>query len=104
MILGDAIKDALGTDYQRDLHLVGHSMGGQLVLAAGEYLARQYDKGLVGKHLVPSQVTLIDPYMTFNVLSSNSTPPSQNHHFDALLNSMFPFSASEKKFSGKIAI
>ena len=73
MILGDAIKDALGTDYQRDLHLVGHSMGGQLVLAAGEYLARQYDKGLVGKHLVPSQVTLIDPYMTFNVLSSNST-------------------------------
>lgn len=37
-------------------------------------------------------------------LSSNSIPPSQNHHFDAFLNNIFPFSASEKKFSGKIAI
>nr|GMC47657.1 hypothetical protein Iba_chr01aCG13440 [Ipomoea batatas] len=39
------------------------------------------------------------------VPSSNSTPPSQNHHFEeALLNWIFPLSASWKKFSGKIAI
>lgn len=38
------------------------------------------------------------------VLSSNSIPPSQNHHREALLNMIFPLSASLKKVSGKMAI
>ena len=73
MIFGDAIKEALGNDYEHDLHLVGHSMGGQLVLATGEYIALQHDKGNFGAHLVPTQVTLLDPYMTFNALSDGAT-------------------------------
>ncbi len=73
VIFGDAIKQALGSDYAQDLHLVGHSMGGQLVLATGEYLCVQKEEGAVSEHLVPSQVTLIDPYMTFNALSQGAT-------------------------------
>ena len=72
MIFGDAIKQALGADYDKDLHLAGHSMGGQLVLATGEYLAKQFDKGEVGAHLVPTIVTLLDPYMTFNAIDENT--------------------------------
>ena len=73
MIFGDAIREALGDDYAKDLHLVGHSMGGQLVLATGEYITLQHDAGNFGEHLVPTQVTLLDPYMTFNILSEGAT-------------------------------
>ncbi|MBR4800650.1 MAG: hypothetical protein IK048_03150 [Clostridia bacterium] len=62
VIFGDAIRASLGADYGNDLHLVGHSMGGQLVLATGEYLCKLNDKGIVGEHLIPNQVTLVDPY------------------------------------------
>lgn len=71
VIFGDAIRAALGNDYQYDLHLAGHSMGGQLVLATGEYLAVLQEKGTVGDHLVPTQVSLLDPYFGMTKISSN---------------------------------
>lgn len=73
MIFGDAIREALGDDYALDLHLVGHSMGGQLVLATGEYLAVETDKGTFGKHLLPSQVTLVDPYFGFSYVAEGTS-------------------------------
>lgn len=71
MIFGDAVKASLGNDYAKDLHLVGHSMGGQLVLATGEYLAKQQEKGTFGDHLVPNQVSLIDPYFGMTMIGEN---------------------------------
>ena len=62
VLYGDAIIEALGEDYNQSLHLVGHSMGGQLTCAVSQYLSLQYDKGNIGSNLIPDRATLLDPY------------------------------------------
>ncbi len=63
VIFGEAIVEALGKDFSGTLQIAGHSMGGQLTLAASEYLCLQKDKGNIGENLLPDRVTLLDPYL-----------------------------------------
>lgn len=46
------------------LHFVGHSFGGQMVIAAAYTLAMMYDEGLVvNPNCVPDRLSLADPYI-----------------------------------------
>ena len=63
VLFGEAIKDGLGEDYSQPWRLVGHSMGGQLVLATTQNLIYQNEQGTIGDNLLPERVSLIDPYM-----------------------------------------
>ncbi len=61
MLFAESIVNAIGKDYDKELRLVGHSMGGQLVLAGGEYMCILRDKGEI--NYLPTRVTLLDPYL-----------------------------------------
>lgn len=63
VLFGNAIKNGLGSDYNQPWRLVGHSMGGQLVLATTQNLIYQNSQGLIGDNLLPERVSLVDPYM-----------------------------------------
>jgi len=63
VLFGEAIKEGLGADYHQPWRLVGHSMGGQLVLATTQNLIYQNEQGTIGDNLLPERVSLIDPYM-----------------------------------------
>lgn len=65
VLYGEAIKEALGPDYNQTLRIAGHSMGGQLSLATCQYLVHQYNtQAITNKNLVPERVSLIDPYLS----------------------------------------
>ncbi len=61
MLFAESIVEVIGKDYESDLQLAGHSMGGQLVLAGGEYMCILRDKGEI--NYLPARVTLLDPYL-----------------------------------------
>ena len=63
VVFGEAIKSGLGASYNQPWRLVGHSMGGQLVLATTQNLIYQKNAGTIGQNLVPERVSLVDPYM-----------------------------------------
>jgi len=63
VLFGEAIKAGLGADYNQPWRLVGHSMGGQLVLATTQNLIYQNKTGAIGQNLLPERVSLVDPYM-----------------------------------------
>ena len=65
LMYAHALIEALGKDYNKDLHLVGHSMGGQLTLAVSEALCYMKDKGQISKDFLPDRLTLCDPYLTY---------------------------------------
>ena len=68
LLYADAIIEALGNDYEQNLHLVGHSMGGQLSCAVTEALCVKSDKGEIPSTLLPERVTLLDPYFSATAL------------------------------------
>lgn len=68
LLYADALIEALGEEYDKDLHLVGHSMGGQLTLATTEALCLMKDEGKLSGAFLPDRLTVIDPY--FNFLTS----------------------------------
>lgn len=58
--IATVMKNAVNTE----LHFVGHSFGGQMVLAAAYTLAKMYDEGLVvNPGCVPDRISLADPYI-----------------------------------------
>ncbi len=70
MIFGDEITRALGENYSKSIQLIGHSMGGQLVLATSEYLVESCKAGKIGRNLVPERTTLLDPYFGMSELKN----------------------------------
>ncbi len=70
MIFGDAMIEALGANYSKSIQLIGHSMGGQLVLATSEYLVESCKAGTIGRNLVPERTTLLDPYFGMSELKN----------------------------------
>lgn len=75
----DAIKSALGANYNQPLRLVGHSMGGQLVLATTQGLVHQYERGLIGANMIPERVSLIDPYLSNSEMPEGATIDHLDH-------------------------
>ena len=73
VLYGKAIKESLGSDYNGKLHLVGHSVGGQLTAAVSEYLCYEYDDEKIGSNLLPERVTLIDPFMSSTLVTGTIT-------------------------------
>ena len=63
VLFGNALVEGLGASYDKPWRLVGHSMGGQLVLATAQNLVHQQKTGKIGANLVPERVSLIDPYL-----------------------------------------
>lgn len=52
--------------YYGDIRLSGHSLGGELTMATSDYLFTMNEYGLLDKRYLPSQVVLLDPYITAN--------------------------------------
>ena len=73
VLYGKAIKESLGSDYNGKLHLVGHSVGGQLTAAVSEYLCYEYDDEKIESNLLPERVTLIDPFMSSTLVTGTIT-------------------------------
>ena len=68
-LYGQCIIKDLGEDFTGPLQLVGHSMGTQVTSGATEYLCKLYDKGEIGKNLLPNRVTLLDPYLSESLIT-----------------------------------
>lgn len=62
---GACLVDLLSrANYVGDIRLSGHSLGGELTMATADYLFTMYDYGYLDKKYLPSQVVLLDPFMT----------------------------------------
>ena len=67
--IATVMKNAVNTE----LHFVGHSFGGQMVLAAAYTLAKMYDEGLVvNPGCVPDRISLADPYIPTSTLNGTT--------------------------------
>lgn len=64
VLYAENIISALGENYNGTLHLIGHSMGGNLTLAVAENLSMMNDDGKISNSLVPTRVTMLDPYLS----------------------------------------
>ena len=73
VLYGEEIIKWLGNDYSGELHLAGHSMGGQLTLAVSEYLCLLNDKGTIKDNLLPDRVTILDPYLSNTKITGTVT-------------------------------
>lgn len=50
-----------------EIRFVGHSVGGQLLIAMSSYLLTLEQNGLIGKDFLPDRVTLLDCFLTNNL-------------------------------------
>ena len=65
MYYGACLVDFLTrANYIGDIRLSGHSLGGELTMATADYLFDMYEYGFLDKKFLPSQIILLDPFMT----------------------------------------
>lgn len=71
VLYAENIIAALGENFSGTLHLVGHSMGGDLSLAVAENLIMMSEDGKIGENLLPERVTLLDPYLSISAVKGH---------------------------------
>ena len=66
------LSAVLGEDYSGDVKMVGHSYGSQLAVATMYQLTKFKENGLISnQHIIPTRLTLADPYIGSTSLISN---------------------------------
>ena len=63
--------------------LMGHSMGGELTLAAAEGLLKLYSEGKISENLVPDRLSLFDPFFPSNKIE-NADVDHENMHYTSV--------------------
>jgi hypothetical protein len=62
VIFADITASALATNYNGDLRLFGHSLGGQVVHGIAYCLYKKHQAGQITDNVFPKRITVVDPY------------------------------------------